>query len=353
MLQTTCLSRWLVGLGVVLAMGNTSVAQTKEDATVAQANDVFREIMEIPANGIPMSMLKDAHGVAIIPRVIKGSFIVGARHGNGVVLVRDVDGSWHAPVFITLTGGNIGWQVGVQSTDVVLVFRTPQSVNGILNGKFTLGADAAVAAGPVGRQAAAGTDASLTAEILSYSRSRGLFAGVSFDGSVIQVDSLANSSYYGPSELGAPTRVPPAAQQLIKSVSQFTSGNPTASPANELGADQAALARKYSTDGATLVRDQLSTVSPQLYRLLDPNWQNYLAIPAEVFQENGHPNPQAIKECLARFEAIRVDGKYAQLADLPEFQSTYGLLKQYAQAIDQSNRAINLPLPPSDGLPNP
>jgi lipid-binding SYLF domain-containing protein len=153
--------------------------------------------MHIPANGIPTALLKDAEAVAIVPNVIKASLVIGGRRGHGVVVMRDQGGRWANPLFVTLTGGSVGWQIGVQATDIFLVFKTKRSLDGFLKGrKFTLGADAAVAAGPVGRQAEAGTDPTLQAEILSYSRSRGLFAGVSLEGSVIEADVAGNATYY-------------------------------------------------------------------------------------------------------------------------------------------------------------
>ena len=129
--------------------------------------------------------------------LVKLGFIVGGRHGTGVLLVRDKEGKWSSPLFVSITGGSIGWQVGAQSTDVLLVFKSRKSVEGIKKGKFTLGADAAVAAGPVGRSVEAATDVKLKAEIYSYSRSRGLFAGISLEGAALQIDADANASFYG------------------------------------------------------------------------------------------------------------------------------------------------------------
>src|SRR5216110_1907192 len=159
-------------------------AASREAALVGSAIEVIEQANAIPEKCIPSGLLKDAAGVAIFPNIIKAGFIIGGKHGRGVVLVRTPDGGWSNPVFLTLTGGSIGWQVGAQSTDLVLVFKTGRSVERILNnhGKLTLGADIGIAAGPVGREAAAATDAQLKAEIYSYSRSRGLFAGVSFEG---------------------------------------------------------------------------------------------------------------------------------------------------------------------------
>jgi len=173
-------------------------AETKDIATVNAARRTLTEVISAPGKAIPASLLKDAQAVAIVPRVIKASLVVGGRRGKGVVLTRDSNGDWANPVFIALTGGSVGWQIGVQSTDVVLVFKTKTSLDGFMKGKrLTLGVDVAVAAGPVGREAQASTDGRLEAEIYSYSRSRGLFVGASLDGSMIDVDERANGSYYG------------------------------------------------------------------------------------------------------------------------------------------------------------
>jgi lipid-binding SYLF domain-containing protein len=142
--------------------------------------------------------MRDAQGVAIFPGVLKAGLMVGGRYGRGVLVLREPGGTWGKPVFITITGGGVGWQVGIQSTDLVLVFKTRTSLDRILKAqvKLTLGADVAVAAGPVGRQAEAATDAQLRAEIYSYSRSRGLFLGVSVEGAAIVADTSATEAYY-------------------------------------------------------------------------------------------------------------------------------------------------------------
>jgi lipid-binding SYLF domain-containing protein len=158
---------------------------------------VLREIMMAPDKRVPSEMLANAYAVAVIPDVIKAGFVIGGRHGLGLVSIKAADGTWSNPSFVSMTGGSIGFQAGVQSTDVILVFRTQRGVDSIVHGKFTLGADASVAAGPVGRDAHAATDAQLKAEIYSYSRSRGLFAGIALDGSVLAIDNDANQAVYG------------------------------------------------------------------------------------------------------------------------------------------------------------
>jgi lipid-binding SYLF domain-containing protein len=176
-------------------------ANGREWATVEDAVAVLDALANIQF-GIPPALLKNAHGVAIIPNVFKASFVIGGRHGRGVLLVREPDGAWGRPVFVTLSGGGIGFQAGVQSTDLVLVFKTRGSLDRIKQGKITLGADVGVAAGPIGRQAEAATDAHLKAEIYSYSRSRGLFAGVSLEGAALLMDGWATQAYYRQEQAG-------------------------------------------------------------------------------------------------------------------------------------------------------
>ena len=170
----------------------------REAATVEAAAETLKDLAALPLRGIPPALLRHAQGVAVIPDTFKGGFVIGVRHGHGVLLVRGPDGAWGHPLFLTLTGGSVGLQAGVQSTDLLLVFKTRGSLDRLLQGKgkITLGADVAVAAGPLGRQAEAATDAQLRAEIYSYSRSRGLFAGLSVEGSGIQIDPHANVAFY-------------------------------------------------------------------------------------------------------------------------------------------------------------
>ncbi|WP_439624501.1 lipid-binding SYLF domain-containing protein [Gemmata sp.] len=197
--------------------------------TLDAAATVLADLSKIPEKSIPPALLADAQGVVVVPRVIKAGFIVAGAGGHGVVLARDKDGKWGGPVFINFGGGSVGFQAGVEATDVVLVFRDRKSLDRLLEGKgkFTLGADASVAAGPVGRTAAAGTDVKLGAEIISYSRSRGLFAGVALDGSVLRPDPTVNATF------GADAR-PEVARQVaaLKEVLDLMSSTtPPADPA--------------------------------------------------------------------------------------------------------------------------
>ncbi|MEQ8207415.1 MAG: lipid-binding SYLF domain-containing protein, partial [Woeseia sp.] len=148
--MNTRLILWLTTLTLVFALPAT--AATREENRVADATDVVDQFLRIPEQGVPPSLLARAYAVAVIPDVVKIGFGLGARRGKGLVVIRQSDGTWSNPVFITITGGSIGWQIGAQSTDVILVFKSRRGVDGIASGKLTLGADASVAAGPVGRQ---------------------------------------------------------------------------------------------------------------------------------------------------------------------------------------------------------
>jgi lipid-binding SYLF domain-containing protein len=174
-----------------------ALAGVQETARADNALRVLKEIMLAPDKRLPASLIQDAQAIAVVPDVIKAGLVIGGRHGTGLISVKGPDGTWSNPSYIRMSGGSIGFQIGVESTDVILVFRTQRGVDSIVHGKFTLGADASVAAGPVGRDAHAATDAQLKAEIYSYSRSRGLFAGVALDGSVLAIDNDANQAVYG------------------------------------------------------------------------------------------------------------------------------------------------------------
>ena len=174
-----------------------AVAGPQEDQRARNAVRVLSEIQDIPEQAIPDKLHDEGRAIIVIPDTIKAGLVLGGRRGHGLMSVKTADGSWSNPVFIKLTGGSIGFQAGVQSSDVILVFRNDRSLDNIVNGKFTLGADAGVAAGPVGRSAAAATDGQLKAEIWSWSRARGLFAGVALDGAALQIDDAANLEAYG------------------------------------------------------------------------------------------------------------------------------------------------------------
>ena len=182
----------------LLAIPIRIVAQSEETLRIQESVAVFNEIMSAPDKAIPNSVLTKAEGVAVFPGTLKGGFVIGAQHGRGILSARvENTRGWSAPGFMTLTGGSIGAQIGAQAVDVVLVVMSRRGLQNLVSNEFKIGADAGVSAGPVGREASAGTDAQMRAEILSYSRSRGLFAGINLNGSAIRGDDEANQRLYG------------------------------------------------------------------------------------------------------------------------------------------------------------
>jgi lipid-binding SYLF domain-containing protein len=182
---------------LLLGAAATAVAGPTEEARAREAVRVLTDIQAIPESSIPDKLLDEAKGIVVVPDTLKIGLVFGGRRGHGLMSVKNPDGTWSAPSFVKLTGGSIGLQAGVQSADVVLVFRSERGLESIVNGKITLGADAGVAAGPVGRNAATATDGQLKAEIWSWSRARGLFAGIALDGAVLSIDDDANQAVYG------------------------------------------------------------------------------------------------------------------------------------------------------------
>lgn len=320
---------------------------THEAAIVDSSAQVLREIMTIPGKGIPASLLAKSEGIVIVPGMLKGGFVIGAKHGRGVVVVRDQNANWQMPQFITVTGGSVGWQAGIQATDLVLVFMTKKSVQGLLTGKFTIGADASAAAGPVGREASASTDARLQAEIYSYSRSRGLFAGLSVDGSKINIDGNANAVYYRPQTAlpaGQAAPVPASAMRLMQEIAKYSATTVAEAQPLNVAAAQAAAPNLQVAANQQAAREQLAAASQRLGAMVDVPWRNYLALPAETYGGPNMPALEGLEQALVKFQTVAGNPQYAALASRPEFQDTLRLLQQMIAATPRP--AIALPPPP-------
>jgi SH3 domain-containing YSC84-like protein 1 len=186
-------------LAVVLGVApHAGAQQPREPKTVADAATAFEEIMGAPDKGIPQAILDKAEGIAVFPGMLRAAFIFGGQRGRGVISVRNqANNTWSAPAFLTITGGSWGAQIGGQSIDLVLVIMNRKGVDNLLKNQFKIGGEASAAAGPVGRSTEASTDVLMRAQILSYSRSRGLFAGVAVNGSSVHADVDANERMYG------------------------------------------------------------------------------------------------------------------------------------------------------------
>ena len=192
------LKRTLIVTTLTVLVTLTALASDREDDVnrTQKAARVFKEIMNTPDHGIPSDLLESAKCIAIVPGDVKFAFIFGANYGRGVATCRTEHG-WSAPMFVAIDGGSVGYQIGGSSTDLVMLFMNDHALQSLMSDKFKLGADASVAAGPVGRHASADTDLKLKAEVLSYSRAKGVFAGVSLDGAVVQADKSGDKALYG------------------------------------------------------------------------------------------------------------------------------------------------------------
>jgi lipid-binding SYLF domain-containing protein len=185
----------VAAFSLALLPGVTSAQQVETDR-IAEAARVLEEVLSAPDKGVPEAIIEKAQAVVVIPSTVKGALLIGAQRGKGIMSVKSASG-WSAPAFVTLTGGSIGLQIGGQATDIVLVVVNERGIDNLAQNTFKIGGDASVAAGPVGREAAASTDYNLQAQNHSYSRTRGLFAGVSLAGSTIRADRDANEKIYG------------------------------------------------------------------------------------------------------------------------------------------------------------
>jgi lipid-binding SYLF domain-containing protein len=258
------MKKLLLTIFVIAAGGATTpaLASAREEARLIEASGVLEELGAQRDTAIPDRLLQRAYAIAVIPNVVKVSAVVGGRRGSGALVVRGDDGRFSDPIMISITGGSVGWQIGVQSTDLVLVFTTKRGVEGIADGKLTLGGDASVAAGPIGRSASASTDQDFKAEVYSYSRNKGLFAGLSIDGSVLAIDSRSNARLYGQSASASDIMArrvstnADAAKRFERAIAQSTAGariagsstsSATASPVTEPASPPAAPAQQGAT----------------------------------------------------------------------------------------------------------
>jgi lipid-binding SYLF domain-containing protein len=215
------------------ALPVTSLAANKETDRLENCGTVLEEILRIPDN-IPQDLLDKAECVIVIPSVLKAAFGIGGAYGRGAMACRSGEhftGKWGSPTMIALEGGSFGFQLGGQATDFVILVMNPRGANAILSSKVKLGADASAAAGPKGRDAAASTDVTLRAEMLTYSRSRGLFAGISLEGSTLRPDNNANESIYHRKVNATDVvrkggvAIPPAAQKMVSLLDQHSPKN--------------------------------------------------------------------------------------------------------------------------------
>ncbi|MDQ3510886.1 MAG: lipid-binding SYLF domain-containing protein [Pseudomonadota bacterium] len=257
---------------LLLAFGATSSAWAGqvEEQRAQNAVRVLSEIQAIPESAIPVRLFDQARAIVVVPDTLKIGLVIGGRRGHGLVSVKSPDGTWSNPSFIKLTGGSIGFQAGVQSSDIVLVFTGERGLESIVNGKVTLGADASVAAGPVGRTTGLATDGQLQAEIWSWSRARGLFAGVALDGAVLTIDDAANQAVYGagstPRMVFEGRTAPPSANAVVTFRDQLEEATAAARMSRDLNV---APARTAATPATRPAPARVPQAQPQPFETVE------------------------------------------------------------------------------------
>jgi len=209
-----------------LGMASTSLLADTAAERLGQSATILKEVLAAPDKGIPEDLLRKAHCVVVVPGVKQGAFIVGAKYGRGFLVCRTADGSWGAPGALRIEGGSVGFQIGGSETDVIMLVMDERSMKGILSSSFTLGGAADVAAGPVGRSSTAQTDATMNAKILSYSRARGVFAGIAITGATLRQDLDQNAEMYGKpitnaDIVGGNTKPPAGAADLLAVLGKY------------------------------------------------------------------------------------------------------------------------------------
>jgi lipid-binding SYLF domain-containing protein len=225
----------IVTLAAIVGVGwpGYMLAQDASDEIerIQKSTEILRELTSTPDDAIPQYLLERAEAIVVIPTLVRGGFIVGGKHGKGIISVRDRAGnSWSPPAFMNMTGGSIGWQIGAEAVDLVLLVMNKNGVDELLEDRFTLGGNLSVSAGPVGRSASAATNAQVSSQILAYSRSKGLFAGATLEGAALHEDKDANKAVYGAAlaartiltERTAVTSMPPAAGMWRETLGRLT-----------------------------------------------------------------------------------------------------------------------------------
>ena len=314
------------------------VQPSPAEVTVINATNVFAQAMVMPQNRFRAILLAEAQAIAIVPSMVRGAFVFGVQHGRGVLVVRDAKGSWQPPRLIQITGGSVGYQIGVQATDLVLVFRTPQSVANLLRGTLKVGVDASAAAGPVGRQTSAATDLQLQAEILSYSRARGAFVGVSIDGSSISLDPTAEAMYYQPPGAFRRRRATAANDHRVlgrcpdRRCRQPASQLPAAG-----GAGCRRSARRRCGSRAAAARLGLAPAVGQPRRQLEA----LSRAAAEVYMPNQVPTRRQCSRRSSRYEEVSRDPNTRPCKRGPNFRKRSRSLRRLSEVRTASNSPLN------------
>ncbi|MDX1928874.1 MAG: lipid-binding SYLF domain-containing protein [Pirellulaceae bacterium] len=324
---------------------------------IVEATEVLRKLANSTSEGIPDNLVAEASGIAIVPYYLRGAFPTGVSRGQGVLLTRDATGQWLVPEFITMNGGSLGWPMGVQATDLVLIVRSPQSIDNIRRGKLTLGSDASTAAGPIGRYESGSSVAKFQAEILTYSQSQGLFAGISMSGAALRLDIPATNAFY---DLGTsatryvpPTEkyLPPSVEVLVNELTRYTSQQDVRQPATShlrnasyvSGQPLAPMAAVPSADARAV---KLFQSVEALQAKVDEQWKQYFSLPPDWF--SGRQLSAAdVHSVLTRYETVKNNPQFAALRALPEFHQSIQELRALEANLGGAPELRFLPPPPN------
>ena len=341
MLSRFLLSHDLFSSSQLEPRASSSAPPTAPNQIVVDATNVLSQSVAMPS-GLPQKMLADAQGIAIVPNMVRGAFVIGVQHGRGVLLVRGPGGAWQAPRMIEITGGSLGYQIGVQSTDLILVFRTPQSVANVMRGTLKVGVDASAAAGPVGRQASAATDLAAAGGDSVLFAARGAFVGASIDGSSISLDTATDAMYYQP-----PGTIPASATQLVQLLATLSSGGP-ADGTRRTGRLRPSC-RRPVPQAASDARNRTATTRRCLAATRGQSrrpWKQYLALPAEVYIPNHTPNIEEIEQAINAMKPSPGNRSTRQLTNQPAFQATLKGLWRLGELQQVAEQKLRLPAPP-------
>jgi SH3 domain-containing YSC84-like protein 1 len=327
------------------------------EVVLAEATEVLRKLASSTSEGIPNRLVADAYGIAIVPHYHRGVFVPGIGGGRGVILTRDATGQWSVPEFITLSGGSPGRQMVPQATDLVLILRSPQSIDKIRRGKLTLGEAASAAVGPSGRYVTTSTDAEFQAEILTYARSEGLVAGISLGDAALRLDIPATNAFYdvGTNAIRyvAPTEryLPQSVEVLVNELTRYTfqqdvrqpSTSPLPKESNTLEQPPPPPAAVPSIDARAV---KLSQSVVALQAKVDEQWKQYFSLPPDWF--SGRQLSAAdVHSILTRYERVKNNPQFAALRALPEFHQSMQELRELEAKVGGAPELPLLPPPPN------
>jgi lipid-binding SYLF domain-containing protein len=318
-------------LVTLCSLSSSLLAQPPEAAMVERASQLMDAAMAYPPKCLPRAVLLNAHGIAVFPRVVTEGVLFNVEHGHGAIVIRGESGQWHPPILADLSGETLSLQAGVYKSDLILIFRTKNSADEVLRGKYGVASKLSAVPGPVGFAAGMTAEVGVRAEIFAYTYHHGQCTGVTLDTTSLRIDARGNDRFYEgtgihPAEIQPEllSRLPPSAARLLMTMDRYAQAQVAAPvPAPTVWSPPAAA----PVDVRGLQR-QLAESAIRLQPLLDATWRSYLALPAEVYTADRVASPEALQQTLDRFKMLYGNPAYQELVRRPEFQQTFNLLRQ-------------------------